>query len=255
MIEFAFVIVILFLIAVLWYKQRRSDLQILQVEHAQLAEQLADLLEEQQPIVIRGTPLPRGLTQDALQAISRLAAFPVGDKTLATVLQSPSLLASAQGTPTLTTENRLALATELSVPIWSKRTWLEHLSSTAWFGGVLGSLDNEIVLGGIGLRRTVAYGTLLIPTEGTYTVTLLAKDSEEFLPPTWENRYIGSFTVNDTPLVNELKYLEIVLRPGTSLWLPRHLVVSIEPKDPAAFSAALVLEYHHPISKLVKSFS
>lgn len=255
MIEFAFILVILFLIAVLWYKQRRSDLQILQLEHEQLSDQFSELLEEQQPIVIRATPLPRGLSRDALQSISRLSNFPVGDKALKVVLDSPDLLASAAGLPILSSEHRGTLATELSVPIWSKRTWLEHLSSTAWFGGALGSLDSEVVLGGLGLHRTVAYGTLLIPTEGTYTVTLLAKDSEEFLPPSWEYRYIGSFTVNDTPLVNELKYLEIVLRPGTSLWLPRHLIVSMEPKEPSAFSSALVLEYHQPISKLVKSFS
>ncbi len=82
-------------------------------------------------------------------------------------------------------------------------------------------------------------------------VSLLLKDSEEFLPPSWQYRYPGSFTTNDTPLVSDLKYMDIVLRPGTALLLPPHTVVSLEPAaDSSPFQAAVILHYHEPISFL-----
>ncbi len=157
--------------------------------------------------------------------------------------------------PTLSTENRRLLATELSIPIWAQKTWLTPLADSAWLGSVLGSLQSEVVLGGLGLFRTTAYTTLLFPTEGTYKVSVVSKDSEDFLPPAWDYRYVSSFTPNDTPLVAELKYLDIVLRPGTALCIPRHTILSLEPSEPSAFSALALLEFHMPVSLLAKSFS
>jgi hypothetical protein len=255
MIEFFVFASLLFLIAVLFYKQRRGDLQILQMEQAQVADQFAELLSEQQLLVIRGAQPPRGLTAESLQKIPRLAAFPVGGQPLSAVLSTPQLLASAAGLPTLNAENRQQFATELAIPIWAQKTWQEHLAGAHWLGGALGTVRSEALLGGLGLFRTTAYDTLVFPTEGTYKVSVVAKDAEDFLPPSWEYRYIGSFTPNDTPLVAELKFLEIVLRPGTALCIPRHTVLALEPADPASFTAAALLEFHMPVSLLSKSGS
>lgn len=255
MIELFVIVALLFLIAVLFYKQRRGDLQILQMEQEQIAEQFSELLSEQQLLVIRGVTPPRGLTAASLEKIPRLAQFPVGGQPLSAILASPQMLSSANGLPTLNTQNRQLLATELAIPIWAQKTWQDPLASAHWLGSTLGSLRTEALLGGLGLFRTTAYATIIFPTEGTYKASVVSKDAEDFLPPAWDYRYVGSFTPNDTPLVAELKYLDIVLRPGTALFVPKHTVLALEPSEPGAFTAAAILEFHMPISLLSKSFT
>lgn len=255
MLELLFFIALFFLIAVVFYKQRRDDLQILQMEYEQVPEQLTDLLEEQQLLVIRGVPQPKGLTQDSLQKIPRLGHFSVGGQPLSSVLQAPDMLASANGLPALSEADSEVLANELSIPIWANKLWKTPLNECFWFGSTLGTLKTSAILGGLGLFRTSAYTTLFFPTENTYKVSILSRESEDFLPTAWEYRYISSFTANDTPLVADLKFLDIVVRPGTALSIPRHTIVSIEPSAVTQFSAAVFLEYHLPVSLLVKSFS
>ena len=93
-----------------------------------------------------------------------------------------------------------------------------------------------------------------MPTEGIYTVSILSKDSESFLPKDWMYRYPGDLSPNDTPLVAELKYIDIIVRPGTMICFPPHFVISMKPNH-EVFTAAVVVEYHEPVSLLAKSFS
>jgi hypothetical protein len=253
-LELIFFSALIFLIAVLFYKQRAPDLQILQLEHDQISAQLADLLDEQQPVVIRGTLPPRGLTAEALAKAPRLASFPVGGQTLSAVIAQPAILSSAAGMPTLSLDLRRSLAEELSIPVWATRNWLPYFAQCSLVGPLLGTMRAEAVLGGLGMWKTSAKVTAFAPTEGTYVVSILSVDSEQYLPKSWQYRYVSSLTPNDTPLVTDIKFLDIVVRPGTVLLIPPHAVVSMEPKAPTTFSAAAILEYHEPISLLAKSF-
>ena len=253
-LELLFLSAILFLVAVLFYKQRAPDLQILQLEHDQISSQLADLLEEQQPIVIRSTVPPRGLSAESLAKAPRLATFPVGGQPLSAILAQPSLLASAAGAPTLSLELRRSLAEELSIPVWATRNWLPYFSQCSLLGPLLGTMRAEAILGGMGMWKTTAKLTAFAPTEGAYVVSILSSESEQYLPKSWHYRYISSLSTNDTPLVSDIKFLDIVVRPGTALLIPPHAIVSMEPTKHAAFSAAAILEYHEPISLLAKSF-
>jgi hypothetical protein len=253
MIEILFLIGLVFLIAVLFYKQRRPSMEILQAEEEQ-SEQFSELLEEQQPLIIRGISPPKGLTRDALMKIPRLAQFSVGGQPLSDILTTPTMLSSANGSPVLSKERREILASELSIQIWANHLWLPRFSAATWMGWMTGCMRAEVVLGGMGLHRTTAVYTCIMPTEGTYTMSILTRESESFLPPSWQYRYPGSFSPNDTPLVADLKYMDIIVRPGTLLCLPPHTIVSIQPKGDE-FSAAAIIEYHEPISLLSKSFS
>jgi len=253
MIEIPFLIGLVFVIAFLFYKQRRTSMEILQAEETQL-DQLSELLEEQQPLIIRGVSPPKGLTKESLSKIPRLGQFAVGGQPLEDVLSTPAILSSAQGAPTLSKERREILANELSMKVWADHVWLPRFSQSTWFGWLMGCTRVEAVLGGIGMVRTVAKYTCILPTDGIYMVSIVSRESESFLPPAWQYRYPGSLTPNDTPLVADLKYTDIVLRPGTMLCLPPHTIVSMEPKD-SEFTAAAILEYHEPVSLLAKSFS
>jgi hypothetical protein len=62
-------------------------------------------------------------------------------------------------------------------------------------------------------------------------------------------RYPESLTINDTPLVAEVQFIDVVLRPGTMLAIPAHCIYSMKPKE-AGFSGAVILEIDTPISNL-----
>ena len=151
-------------------------------------------------------------------------------------------------------EEREGLAEELSLNIWANHTWLPLFHDYSWIAPIVGSLKTEALIGGIGMNRAKALYTCILPTEGTYIVSLLAKASEAFLPSNWENRYPSSLTSDDTPLVADLKFLDIILNKGNAICIPAHLIMSIEPKG-SGFHSAAIIEYHEPISILAKSLS
>ena len=249
-------IALLFVIMYLFYKHRRSDLEILQLENEQIPTQLAELLEELQPVVIRGIVPPKGLTRESLRKIPRLADFAVGGQPLADILERPEMLFGAAGAPTLNLSAREQLSAELAIDVWANHTWLPILSQATWIGPLVGCMRAEATLGGLGMMRTTAKFTCIMPTEGKYTLSILSRASEGFLPASWQYKYPAALTLNDTPLVADLKYLDIVLRPGTTVCLPPHCIYSMEPvKESAEMFAFVSVEYHEPITLLAKSLS
>jgi hypothetical protein len=251
MIEIIVLIGIVCCIAFLFYKQRRPSMEILQAEESQM-EQLPDLLEEQQPLIVRGIMPPKGLTKDALEKVPRLAQFSVGGQPLDDILKNPIMLSGAKGQPVLSQERRENLATELSLQIWAEHAWLPKFKGTTWLGWAVGSIKTEVLLGGLGMIRTVAVYTCIMPTEGIYTVSILSKESESFLPKEWMYKYPGDLSPNDTPLVADLKYIDIIVRPGTMICFPPHYVISMKPNQDT-FTAAAIVEYHEPVSLVAKS--
>lgn len=253
MIEIIVLIGIVCCIAFLFYKQRRPSMEILQAEESQM-EQLPDLLEEQQPLIVRGIMPPKGLTKEALEKVPRLAQFSVGGQPLDDILKNPIMLGSAKGQPVLSQERREQLAAELSLHVWAEHAWLPKFKATTWLGWAVGSIKTEVLLGGLGMIRTVAVYTCIMPTEGIYTVSILSKDSETFLPKEWMYKYPGDLSPNDTPLVADLKYIDIIVRPGTMICFPPHYVISMKPNQDT-FTAAAIVEYHEPVSLVAKSIS
>ena len=255
MIELCLLIAFIFFIAVLFYRQRRNELEILQINEDQVADHLPDLLGEQQPIVIRETPPPYSLTPAGLNQIPRLNPFPVGTLTLGEVLAKPALAHVAH--PLLDKAARQLLANELAIPIWANRAWFSRLAASSLLGPFIGTLQCEATIGGLGLRRCTAARTCILPTNGTYVASIVSRDSEEFLPNNWEGRAIATFTANDTPLVRELRCMDIVLRPGTMLCVPPHIIVSIDVKKELSAEEVPMLvwiEYHEPMSLLATTF-
>ena len=252
MIEIIVLIGIVCCIAFLFYKQRRPSMEILQAEESQLEAQLPDLLEEQQPLIVRGIMPPKGLTKEALEKVPRLAQFSVGGQPLDDILKNPIMLGGAKGQPVLSQERRENLAAELSLHVWAEHAWLPKFKATTWLGWAVGSIKTEVLLGG--MIRTVAVYTCIMPTEGIYTVSILSKESESFLPKEWMYKYPGDLSPNDTPLVADLKYIDIIVRPGTMICFPPHYVISMKPNQDT-FTAAAIVEYHEPVSLVAKSIS
>lgn len=264
LLEFIIIASFLFAVFVWFYKQRRSELELLQVEFAQAATSLRDLAQEKQPIIIRGVPQPPVLTSDRLAEIPRLAEFPLLPLPPGSPPGRPVTLGAyraargnllpdwqAQGIPITSPEAGAALATELAVPLWVERSLHEALLDLGTLPFITFT-NSRVAFGGYGLQKAIGSFVCILPTEGTYIVSMVSASSETYLPKAWENRYPQSFTINDTPMVAEIKYIDVVLRPGTMICIPAQTLYSIEPKDrgPNTFHAHLILEVHNPVSKL-----
>ena len=235
----------IFLTSVFFYKQANTDFHILQMESSQM-DKLPELAEEKQPIVLRGVAVPHAFTKESLDKIPRLGQTTVASSTLADVLSGQTILLS-DGPPAMNRAAAYQFATEIGLDVWTRQNWDESLKSTSYIGWV-GSCKTSVGFGGVGLFQTTAILTLLLPTEGTYLASLIPKSKEVYLPKQWRYRYPDSFTMNDTPLVSELQFVDIKLKPGTALILPPHSVVCMT--DTTPMSLYVMIEYHEPISIL-----
>lgn len=230
--EIGIILLVLLAVFVLFYRQAIEQYNILQIEASQILE-LPKLLGERTPLVLHDIGQPKLFTPETLQSNARLQQFPIGgNQTLGQYLQTATLTG---GFPR---KASLLLAKESGLSVWVEHTWfpkffaypiLEHLHC----------LTTEAYLGDMGLTKTTAIHTVLYPTSGVFEVTLLTEQQEKCLPPAWRGRFPELFTIQDTPLVGEIKYITIKLRPGNMLCIPSHWFYSlraIDKKKPALWT-------------------
>ena len=256
LVEILITLAVCFFIAVCFYKLRRESIEILQVEFSAAPETLRELSQEKQPIVIRGIPVPQILTNEKLSQIPRLDSFPLtdaeGSPTLKDYRITPAAAApDARGIPVLSPEKSALLAKELALDTWVTHTIQDTLYEFTGIMSPVTTFNTTVILGGIGLVRPISNYVCLMPIDGTYTVSLVSKRSETFLPRMWRHKYAQDLTINDTPLVGEIKFIDIILRPGTLLAIPVHCMYCLQPNS-SEFHSALQIDIDTPISLLSK---
>ena len=109
----------------------------------------------------------------------------------------------------------------------------------------------ECYYGERGLDRVSANWQLIMPTEGAIIVSILTNKYEKYLPIRWQGMHIGKMTKKTAPFVEELKYVDIIVRPGTGLWVPTHWFVEWTAKDAGVQPLVCVANLHNPISFLM----
>lgn len=245
-LESTVVLVVLFAVLVLFYRQAIEQYNILQIEGSQLVE-LPKLLAERTPLVIREIGQPKLFTPDSLKASGRLQQFPIGNQqTLGQYMEKPTLHT------VLTNKASLMLAKESGLSVWGEHTWFPKLFSYELLQHIH-FFSSEAHIGEQGLQKTAANVTLLYPTSGALEVTLLTEHQEKCLPKMWRGRFPETFTLQDTPLVGEIKYITIKLRPGHMLCIPTHWFYSIRvaDKEKPALWAKFLLD--NPVSYIASS--
>lgn len=259
-IEIFITLCLLFFISVWFYMVRRDSIELLQVEYSNSLATLHDLLKESQPIILRGCPFPPILGSHALAEIPRLNSFPLqGTYTLETYRTNPSVVCPAEqaaGIPILEEIVGRTLAKELSIDTWIHYTYTEFMIELSGYFSLLKSFKTRVVLGSYGMVRPTALYTCILISEGTYIVSLVNKRSESFLPKDWYSRYPSSLTLNDTPLVGEIQFIDVILRPGTMIVIPAHCIysLSLDTQASGKFGSAVILELDSPISNLAQLF-
>lgn len=245
MIEIFFIFALFFAVLVFFYRQAINDYNILQIEATKIDE-LPRLLTERLPVVVRGVGQPKLFLPDALKGNPRLLSYPLAEGyTLEKYLQNPK-----PDTFNIALKARQQLAEESGLKVWAQHAWFSRFFSHSLYENFY-ALFVEAQIGNQGLRKTTASTTILYPTSCTLEVTLLTEKQGQYLPKIWRGRVPEQLTIQDTPLVGEIKYITVKVRPGTLLCVPTHWYVSVQ-RDPTDKKPCLWswMELHNPISRL-----
>ena len=237
---------VLFILGILFYRQAIEEYSWSQIELDQISE-LPKLLGERKPVVIRTVGEPKLYTPDVLRGTARLQEFPlISGISLGSFLESGETVALEHP---LSEPVRRALARESGLQVWAEHTWFSRLLPVSWLEFFY-KLQAHAHIGKEGLMRTTARTTVIYPTSGKLEVTLLNEAKGKLFPTNWKGRFPETFTIHDSPMVGEIKYITIVVRPGSVLCVPPHWYTSIS-CAPKTFWATF--ELHEPFSLLAKS--
>jgi len=242
MIEFFIILTVLFFIAVLFYKQANEQFEILQIEASRISE-LPTMYAERYPIVVSNFQPPVLGTEIELQKRPNILQMTVNKNyTFKSLLENRDALAAF----TFPKETATFLAKESGLSVWFQHHLFSLLTPfyTKWFYTHKTSLWPHHR----GLFKTTAFQTVVMVTQGTARVSLMLGSVIPYLPNRWQNRQFHSLTAQDTPLINQVKYIEIKLRKGNLLVLPAHMIVDITSEGSSAWN--FMAEIHHPISLL-----
>lgn len=242
MIEIFIILTVLFFIAVLFYKQANEQFEILQIP-AERIHELPTLYTDRSPIVISDFQPPSLGTEQELQKRPNILQMSIAPN-----LSLKQLLASPQTLQTFPFTQKTAtfLAKESGLSVWFEHHLYDQVLPSL-YTKFLYSFKTSLWPNHRGLFKTTGFQTLIMPTQGTATVSLMLAKVLPYLPTRWEGRQFHTLTQKDTPLLNQIKFIEITLRKGNLLLLPAHVIVDIRSVDSAW---CCIAEIHHPISLL-----
>jgi hypothetical protein len=229
---------VLAVILLFFYKQAVNEFRISQTE---TLEKAMPLLQERCPIVVLPAPQPQTLwTRADIQQRPTLASTPVNGKPLKDALTAAAFPLKKTSAETL--------AEKVGLPVWVKQTLLPIYKDATWWGP-LATPRTEVAIGAQGLRQTYAYSTILLATEGALAVSLLNETADPYLPKQWLGKRLRKMTRDDAPLLAQIQYVDVIVRPGSALLIPPHWKVCWETHESKESALAVWTEIHHPVSR------
>jgi len=241
------IISVFLFIAVLFYKQANEQIEILQITAERLGE-LPTMYSERSPIIISDYLTPTLGSEAELQKREHIMQIEVAPQ-----VSLRTLLASGAKDFHFSNETAEFLAKESGLDIWFSHHLYKSLLPSPYTSFIYSSAVSLWPYGR-GLFKTTAFQTIFMPTQGCAILTLMLPKMLPYLPLKWIGRKFGSLTMQDTPLLNQIQFMEIKLRRGNLLILPAHLIVDIRsevgPVPGLEPSWTFIAEIHHPISRL-----
>ncbi len=135
--------------------------------------------------------------------------------------------------------------------LWFDKFWAPVIAGQrGWLAGLLPAAG-ECFYGPRGLEKVTANWQLIVPTEGAIVVSIMTSKYERYLPTKWRGMFVSKMSKKTVPFVDELKYVDIIVRPGTALWIPAHWFCCWEAKDEGMVPLVATVNIHTPISYLV----
>jgi len=242
MIEYIVILAVLLFIAVLFYKQANEQFEILQIT-AERIQELPTLYQDRSPIVVSDFPTPNLGTYAEISKRQHIMQ-------MALPSPSPNQISIGQAIHSrmlFPSKGAEILAKESGLSIWFEHHLYKALLPSPYTSWVY-SFKTSLWPNKRGMFKTKAFQTLLMPTQGTAILTLMLPKMIPYLPTKWSGRPFSSLSAQDTPLLSEIKFLEIRLRKGNLLLLPAHLIADIRSEED---SWTFMAEIHHPVSYMV----
>lgn len=241
LLETCLIIGLIGIILICFYKQAVQEFRILQTDSL---EKAVPLLQERSPIVVLPAPQPQQLwtRADCAQRPTLMGQAYNGIK-LGQLISYESVA--------LRPESGEKLAKQIGLPVWIQQTIVPAFQQSVWWGPLM-SCRTEAMIGAQGLRQTYAYSTLLMATEGALAVSLINSVSDSYLPPKWKGKRLSKLTRDDAPLLAQIQYIDVIIRPGSALLIPPHWKVCWESFEEPKPALAVWVELHHPVSKFVR---
>lgn len=248
MLEIFFIIIIIFFVLIFFYKQSVDEFHIIQIDADKL-DTLPEILAESHPIVIRGLGPPKILTPDILRGNQRVQTLPVATPfVLHQYLTNPK----DKTLTVLAADVRHQASDELGLHVWAEHVWFPRIKEDNPLAYAL-TMETEVYISSMGMKKTTAAYTLIYPTNGTFIVSILTGANTKFLPADWDSQFIDELKPAECPLLSEVQYIDLILRPGHMAILPPHWIVSM--KSDNVLPVFAWIEIHHPISKLAKALA
>jgi hypothetical protein len=249
MLAFLFILLLVVLILTFFYKQAVYEFRINQIDWGQ-REDIGGLLAEKVPVVLRDVPPVAFWTHEDVMMREAYSFVRVFEDT---PLSDWLVRADKDTACPWPHAHARELADVAAVDIWAERALHPLLQTNPllqlWF-----QPESTCWSGSVGLWRTRAPWTCLFVTEGAIQVSVMPGKHEKSLPTHWKGMQLGAMTAHDTPFVGDLKFLDIVLRPGHALFLPAHWYAcwtNLETNDLCPMVCKL--EYHSPVSLVARA--
>ena len=241
MIEWIVILVIILCIAVWYYTQSLSEYSLSQIKEFQIPMQLAGLWDERKPVVVSEVRPQEIWLANSLKQTRFWGAQSAWESYDA---NPESLIPSNHS-------QQMAWADILGVSQIQRETLLKWFDLSPW----VFSVRSEAHLGPEGLRPTFGWATSVSCTQGTARCVLLHSAQKAKLPAGWNGLRWRDATVAHHPLWIQVQFIEVILRPGTTLLVPPHWIMAIEPDDPKEAIWWVRSDLHHPISAIAQKLN
>lgn len=246
MLEIILIGVVIFLILTFFYKQAVCEFRFNQIEWGQ-KDKLGGLFQERVPIVVRGIPKSGFWTHEDVIMRESYNYVPVfEDQALSQWIVSTN----EETICPWEREQAERISSVSGLPVWAERTINTAVQTNPFFKVWLRP-SYFCWSGQKGLFKTTASWSVIFVTEGSVVVTIMPENVESSLPPAWKGCFPTTLTAHDTPFIGDLKFVDIILRPGNCLLMPSHWFVSWTSAEGSNICPMVCsIEYHTPISKL-----
>jgi hypothetical protein len=242
MIEWIIILLIIFCIIVWHYSQSNPEYSLSQIKESQIPINLLTLWEEKKPVVVSEVRSRRIWSSDSLRQTRFWGAQPIWNE----------YNGNPQGTIVPSQHSLQTTWSEiLGIAQIENELLLKWFDLTPW----VFSTRTESHIGHEGLRQSYGWTTSISCTEGEARCILLHSAQKSRLPPGWKGLRWSDATIKHHPLWSQVKYIEVILRPETTILIPPHWIVAIEPLDPQKPIWWLRTDVHHLISKGVQQLN
>jgi hypothetical protein len=230
MIEILLILSFLFLIYAFFYKQTTNEYTITQITFLNIGK-LQELLYDKIPIVIKDAPVPQCIQPNIILSTPRFSTI-LGNYIIKKEVNIPS-----------SSEFETYIANETGFQVFNEHYWHSYFY-TNFASPYISSIKSKLCFGSKALNTTTAIYTIIMPVVGNYICSLINNEFTKELPTN---------TITSIEQLNNIQYIDVILKPNTILILPPHWNYIMNEKEEYSYYG--IIEYHEPISLLMNSLA